>query len=185
MDGEASVTQTGDMSASDLPQHPISATLTDTGPHQVLALERHLDHEAAPLWECLTQRDRVSTWAPFAPDRDLDSLGQVSLRQTDDPTANANPGMVLTSAVLRMLSLDWAGDRIDIELAPTADGTIVYFSHRFDDRDIAPSLAAGWHLCLQALDAAAGGADVPPVVGDAAYAAGWDELYDKYAKLFG
>ncbi|GAB2525495.1 SRPBCC domain-containing protein [Paramicrobacterium agarici] len=173
------------MAELDLPEHPVNATLVDTGPHCMLTLERAMTHTAADLWATLTERDTVGRWAPFSPDRDLDSKGAVSLRQSDDLEANANPGKVLTAAVQRMLSIEWAGDRIEIELAPTADETIVQLNHIFTEETLAPSLAAGWHICLQALDAVAGGARIPLVVGNAAHAAGWDALYDEYARLLG
>ena len=58
-------------------------------------------------------------------------------------------------------------------------------SHTFDDRSNAASYAAGWHLCLTALDAVAGGRDMPRLVGDEAKLHGWDDLHEKYSELFG
>ncbi|QPZ37762.1 SRPBCC domain-containing protein [Paramicrobacterium chengjingii] len=170
------------MAEFQLPEHPLGATLIDMGTHQLLTLERTMEHSTATLWPALTERAIIVRWAPFSPDRDLDRLGTISLRQTDDLEANANLGKVLTAATQQMLSLMWADDRIDIELAPSPEGTIVQLSHVFADVSLAPSLAAGWHICLQALDAVAGGIQIPLVVGDAAHAAGWDALYDEYMK---
>ncbi|MCW4459027.1 SRPBCC domain-containing protein [Microbacterium sp. MPKO10] len=173
------------MAKIELPEHPLDATLIDMGSHQLLTLERTMPHSTATLWPALTQRSVVGRWAPFSPDRDLDRLGPVTLRQADDLKANANPGKVLTAASQQMLSLNWVDDRIDIELAPSPEGTIVQLSQVFVDASLAPSLAAGWHICLQALDAVAGGTQIPLVTGVAAHAAGWDSLYDEYARMLG
>lgn len=173
------------MAEIELPEHPLGAALVDMGTHQLLTLERTMPRSTATLWPALTQRAVVGRWAPFSPDRDLDRLGPVTLRQADDLEANANPGKVLTAASQQMLSLNWADDRIDIELAPSPEGTIVQLSQVFVEASLAPSLAAGWHICLQALDAVAGGTRIPLVTGDAAHAAGWDSLYDEYARILG
>ncbi|SEB78146.1 Uncharacterized conserved protein YndB, AHSA1/START domain [Paramicrobacterium humi] len=167
-----------------LPQHPIDAQINEVAGRWLLSLERPVGHSCNEIWQAITDKDVVRRWAPFAPDRDLTETGVVALRQVDDPELPATPGRVVTAAMQRMLSLDWGKDRIDIELAPTADESVVHLSHTFDDRTMAPSFAAGWHLCLQALDSVLNGEDTPIVVGDAAHAAGWDELYDRYAALF-
>lgn len=178
------------MSSSQLPVHPIEATLTNLGQRWLLAVERTLPHSPQAIWAAVTERDLVRRWAPFDPDRDLTETGFVSLpeagieRSEDDDTEDSI-GTIVTVSPQRMLSLVWGGDPLDIELAPTASDTVVRLSHTFDDRANAASYAAGWHLCLTALDGVAGGQDVPRMVGDAAKLHGWDDLHEKYSELFG
>ena len=177
------------MSASQLPQHPIEAQLSDLGSRWLLVLERTLPSSPQEIWAALTQRELVSRWAPFDPDRDLTETGFVALPEagvtpSDDDTEESI-GTVVTAAPQRMLSLVWGGDAIDIELAPTASATIVQLGHTFDDRSNASSYAAGWHMCLTALDGVASGLDVPRMVGEDAKLHGWDELQEKYEELFG
>ncbi|WP_411719812.1 SRPBCC domain-containing protein [Mycetocola sp.] len=180
------------MSASQLPQHPIGAQLSNLGSRWLLVLERTLPNAPQEIWAALTEREQVSKWAPFDPDRDLTETGFVALpeagrRPSDDESDDTDEsiGTVVTVAPQRMLSLVWGGDAIDIELAPTASATIVRLSHTFDDRANASSYAAGWHLCLTALDGLASGLDVPRMVGEDAKLHGWDELQERYEKLFG
>jgi uncharacterized protein YndB with AHSA1/START domain len=179
------------MSASLLPQHPIEAQLSNLGSRWLLVLERTLPNAPQEIWSALTQRDQVSRWAPFDPDRDLTETGSVALpeagrEESADEAENPDEsiGTVVTVAPQRMLSLVWGGDAIDIELAPTASATIVRLSHTFDDRANASSYAAGWHLCLTALDGVASGLDVPRIVGEDAKLHGWDALQEKYDELF-
>ena len=177
------------MSTSQLPEHPIEATLTNLGQRWLLAVERVLPHPPRAIWAAITERELVSRWAPFDPDRDLTETGFVALPEAgierrDDDTEDSI-GTIVTVSPQRMLSLIWGGDPLDIELAPTASATVVRLSHTFDDRANAASYAAGWHLCLTALDGVAGGLDVPRMVGDAAKLHGWDDLHEKYGQLFG
>jgi uncharacterized protein YndB with AHSA1/START domain len=177
------------MSESRLPQHPIGAQLSNLGSRWLLVLERTLPNSPKEIWAALTERELVSRWAPFDPDRDLTETGFVALPEAgtehaDDETGES-VGTVVTVATQRMLSLVWGGDAIDIELAPTASATVVRLSHTFDDRANASSYAAGWHLCLTALDGVASGIDVPRMVGEDAKLHGWDELQEKYDELFG
>ncbi|MET0715485.1 MAG: SRPBCC domain-containing protein [Mycetocola sp.] len=177
------------MPASQPPQHPIGAQLSNLGSRWLLILERTMPNTPQNIWAALTQREQVSRWAPFDPDRDLTETGFVALPEagksgSDDET-DESIGTVVTVAPQRMLSLVWGGDAIDIELAPTASATVVRLSHTFDDRANASSYAAGWHLCLTALDGVASGLDVPRMVGEDAKLHGWNELQKKYEELFG
>lgn len=178
------------MSTSQLPQHPIEAHLSNLGARWLLVLERTLPNAPQEIWAALTQKDLVRRWAPFDPDRDLTETGFVALPEagagSDDDTDDTDEsiGTIVTVAPQRMLSLVWGGDALDIELAPTASATIVRLSHTFDDRENASSYAAGWHLCLTALDGVASGLDVPRMVGEDAKLHGWDALQEKYEDLF-
>ncbi|MBG6238692.1 uncharacterized protein YndB with AHSA1/START domain [Mycetocola sp. CAN_C7] len=178
------------MSTSQLPPHPIEATLTDLGQRWLLAVERTLPHSPHDVWAALTEQSLVSRWAPFDPDRDLTETGFVSLPEAgvahaEDESTEDSIGTIVTVSPQRMLSLIWGGDPLDIELAPTASSTVVRLSHTFDDRANAASYAAGWHLCLAVLDGVAGGTDVQRMVGEAAKLHGWDDLHEKYSELFG
>jgi len=176
------------MSTSQVPQHPIEAHLSNLGSRWLLVLERTLPNSPKEIWAALTQRQLVSRWAPFDPDRDLTETGFVALPEaragSSDDDTDESIGTIVTVAPQRMLSLVWGGDPLDIELAPTASATVVRLSHTFDDRENASSYAAGWHLCLTALDGVASGLDVPRMVGEDAKLHGWNELQQKYEELF-
>lgn len=178
------------MSTSQLPQHPVEASLSDLGSRWLVTMERTLPHPADVIWAVLTDRTLVSRWAPFDPDRDLTETGIVALPEAGvtragDDDSEDSIGTIVTVAPQRMLSLVWGGDPLDIELAPTASATVLRLSHTFDDRASASSYAAGWHLCLTALDAVAGGVEIPRMVGEDARLHGWDSLQEKYTELFG
>lgn len=169
----------------ELPTHPLSATLNRTGSHRVLALERHLPFPAAEIWEALTERGTVPLWAPFAPDRDLDAVGDVVFAQPEGESTATTEAQVLTAAHQQMLSLTWTGDRIDIELAPTTHDTVVRLDAVLADADVAPASASGWHLAFEMLHARLAASPDPMTMGDPAYAQRWDVLFERYSETFG
>ena len=51
--------------------------------------------------------------------------------------------------------------------------------HQFSDRRMAPSYAAGWHLCLHGLKGTLAGIAMPSMVGSKAVDYGYKELYEE------
>ncbi len=171
--------------SSILPTHRVDAALAADGQRTVLTMERELSHPIDAVWAALTKADEVVTWAPYRPDRDLDTTGAVQLaHNADQPDVpEAVGGAVLVVEPPRRLVLRWGDDDLTYELTPTASGTLLQFTHVFDDRAYAPDYAAGWHLCWSALTVHLDGGDVPPVHGDNAKAHGWDRLRQEYDAL--
>ena len=169
-----------------LPTHPVEATLDRSDDRWVLQMERTLHHPAERVWAALTRADEIRRWAPYAPDRDLDVVGEVPLPQAEggqpaeDPP---EPGEVLVAEPPRLLVLNWGGHQLRFEITALPDGVRLSLTHTFDERDEAADYASGWHLCLNALSAGLDGKDVPPVAGSAAREYGWQDLRDEYASM--
>jgi uncharacterized protein YndB with AHSA1/START domain len=176
------------MSDSQVPQHPIDATLAPLDDSIVLTLERSLAASTPEVWSALTDRLRIAGWAPYRPSRDLTATGPVSLPESttgdDGDDSPESRGEVLSVLPGRMLSLTWGEDTLDFEVVPADTATVLRLSHTFDDRDNAASYAAGWHLCLTALDGITQGLKVPAMTGEAAKLHGWDTLNEQYEQLF-
>lgn len=177
------------MGDSQVPQHPIGASLAPFEERTLLILERVLAAPTGDIWSALTERRSIARWAPYRPSRDLTDTGPVHLPEatTGDDGNDDNPesrGEVLSVVPERMLSLTWGDDALDFEVVPSETGTVLRLSHTFDGSDNAPSYAAGWHLCLSALDGIAQGIAVPAMTGEAAKLHGWDSLNEQYEKLF-
>ncbi|MCP2031374.1 uncharacterized protein YndB with AHSA1/START domain [Okibacterium sp. HSC-33S16] len=175
------------MSESAVPQHPIDARVAPLDNAIVLTLERVLPATIPEIWHALTDRHRVAGWAPYHPSRDLTATGPVSLPESttddDDEEPPESQGEVLSVIPGRMLSLTWGDDTLDFEVVPSENATVLRLSHTFDDRDNAASYAAGWHLCLTALDGITQGLEIPPMTGEAAKLHGWDVLNEQYERL--
>lgn len=169
-----------------LPQHPVEATVERDAGRWSLRMERLLNHPPEQVWVALTRADHIRRWAPYAPDRDLDVVGDVPLPQAEggqSADGPAEPGRVVEVDPPRLLVLLWGGHLLRFELAPIPTGVRLVLTHTFDEPSEAADYASGWHLCLGALTARLGGQDVSPVAGHAARDHGWEVLREEYAGL--
>lgn len=176
------------MDDSQVPRHPVDASIATVDGSAVLTLQRSLPARASDVWSALTDRNLIARWAPYRPSRDLTETGTVDLPEAGDATdggdTSESSGEVLSVVAGRMLLLEWGGDTLDFELLPTHPGTVLRLRHTFNDPENAASYAAGWHLCLTALDGVTQGIDVPAMTGERAKLHGWDALHDRYDGLF-
>jgi hypothetical protein len=78
-----------------------------------------------------------------------------------------------------VMELTWGTDRLRIELAPNAAGTVLTLTDVFEDVGKAARDAAGWHECLDRLR---GDLEVltPPAWGDV-----WRTVHRVYVERFG
>lgn len=164
-----------------LPQHPISASIKKHNNGKVtLTLERQFPHPIEKIWIAITKVHPVSQWTPFAPDRPMNTPGPITLKQTDGSGYVAQ-GMITEMQTPYVLAFTWGTDPIRMELKNTNGETHFKFQHTIDDK-IAQT-AAGWHICLQALDYLLAGNDVPEVHGLAAKSFGFDSLVQAYSEM--
>ena len=170
-----------------LPEHPVAASLAPEGDEYTLTMERELAHPVEAVWRALTHADDVVHWAPYRPDRDLTDVGPVTLaHNADTPDSyETEAGRVLRAEPPRLLVVAWGDQELTYRLTATASGTLLHFTHRFDDRNSAPDYGAGWHLCWSALRVRLAGGTPPPVHGENAKLHGWDALRERYAALLG
>ncbi len=82
------------------------------------------------------------------------------------------------------LTYMWGDDELRFSVFEEDDGTLLTLAHTMSDHETAASTAAGWHLCLAALEMLLNGDEVPSVVGENARQYGWDELDEAYRALF-
>ena len=159
----------------------IEPRLVGEGTQWTLILERSLNHSPEKVWEALIEPDHLVNWAPFLPDRALTSVGPMKLTML-----GVNESSVLDSQIQeieppKLLVFNWGEDILRWELSGESTTRLV-LKHRFAELKEAPSYAAGWHLCLDALGSALRGEVKPSVVGDAALDHGWQELYEHYSR---
>ena len=163
----------------------VAPGLVADGADWVLIVDRTLPHPPEQVWAALTRADQLRVWGPFSSSRDLVSAGPVTLTDLGVADPSTTEAVVREVVSPRLLVLDWGADTLRWELAAAGAGTRLTLRHRFADRAQAASYAAGWHLCLRALEASLNGRPLPSVVGENALDHGYHDLHDGYARLFG
>jgi uncharacterized protein YndB with AHSA1/START domain len=136
------------------------------------------------VWEALTAAGDLAAWHPTPFELEPRVGGTVTFLQSPG-APSMPPGSVLAYEPPRRLAYTWGEDELRFELAEHRDGTLLTLTHTFDDRLKAARDAAGWDLCLQALERRLRGEGTPVVGGDDAVPPSWSELNDSYQRRFG
>jgi uncharacterized protein YndB with AHSA1/START domain len=144
----------------------------------VLTLVRDFTHPREKVWPWLIEPDRLRRWSPVVPDRAFDTVGPRQVRE--NPQDAAMTGDVLSVDPPRELVHRWGEDVVRWLLEPTATGCRLTLEQRMAERDSGPMNAAGWHICLDVLDAGLAGDGTSRAVGQDAMARGWAALRDRY-----
>jgi uncharacterized protein YndB with AHSA1/START domain len=143
-----------------------------------LRFVRELSHPLEKVWEAVTSPEGLSAWFPF------DVVGE---RSTGAPLrfefreGEAEPleGSMVEFTPRSAVELVWGGDEtLRIELAPSGSGCVLTLINRFDEIGKAARDAAGWHACLDALEASLAGSSI-----DARSV--WGEVHPAYVERFG
>lgn len=156
-----------------------------TGDRWTLVFVKDLGHPPAKVWAALTEPAQLEQWAPYTADRNLGDTGGATLTMIDGDRSNDLPVSVTEANPPVLLEHTWGGDLLRWELAATGTGTRLTLRHTVDDREWAPKVAAGWHLCLVVAERLLDGQPIPPIRGAEANNFGWEELHDRYAERLG
>jgi uncharacterized protein YndB with AHSA1/START domain len=162
------------------------AVLHDQEGRSVLRFERTLSHEPERVWRALTERGELTGWHPTPFEMEPEVGGTVRYVPGDEaPDAPEMPdGEVTEYDPPRVLAYTWGEDRLRWELRPDNEGCVLVLTHTFDDHFKAARDAAGWHVCLDALEAALqGDANSRDVMSGPEKA--WVDLNTAYEQRFG
>ncbi|GII78785.1 hypothetical protein Sru01_37670 [Sphaerisporangium rufum] len=149
-------------------------TLETVDGRSVLRMERRLPHPPDRVWRALTEPAELAHWFPTPARIEPRAGGEVVYGEP-----GGDVGEVRDFQPPHLLAFTWGGDLLRWEVRPDGDGALLILRHTFDDRFGAPSFAAGWHSCLDALAAALAG--TAPADGSRDMAA----LLEKYIDVLG
>jgi uncharacterized protein YndB with AHSA1/START domain len=145
----------------------------------VLRVERHFKHPVDKVWRAITEPAQLSQWFPSDMEFEPRVGGTVHFvfREGQAPPSE---GVVMAYDPPRLFEYSWGdGTVLRFELEPTGAGCQLIFTHTFDERPSAASFAAGWHICLDCLDATVAGDKPDPGL------ARWASLHEGYVHSFG
>ncbi|RJQ73785.1 SRPBCC family protein [Pseudonocardiaceae bacterium YIM PH 21723] len=132
-------------------------TRTEDGRNR-LSMVRRFRHAPETVWRAITRPEHLAAWFPFDVELELVAGGRMTF--LDKEGGPSFSGTVLETDPPRVFAFDWEGELIRFELQPDGDGTIMTFTHDFDDRYGAGSFGAGWTACFAGLAAVLDGVPV-------------------------
>ncbi len=152
-----------------------------------LVFIRHFSHGVDKVWSAMTEPKKIVHWAPFEPDRKLDSPGPVTLRMTDGSTPELYESEVLQVVENKVLEYSWGSEhRLHWELEQDkGGGTKLTLRHTVNEEQWITPSAAGWHMCLDFVEILMDGYAIGPVLAEAAMEYGWEKLAKHYGKVLG
>ncbi|MFE6887041.1 SRPBCC family protein [Streptomyces sp. NPDC057694] len=147
-------------------------TLDDGRP--AVRLTRTYHRPAEQVWSYASDPAELARWFPSTFEADELRPG-ATIRFFEDPNMPESTGTVLAADAPRHLSYTWGADELRLDVTPLGDGTTrLTLTDVLESADTAARNAAGWEVCLNALDAADRGEPQAPSQ------PAWKELYDAY-----
>ncbi|WP_439376728.1 SRPBCC family protein [Amycolatopsis lexingtonensis] len=129
----------------------------------VLRLERRLKHAPERVWRAITDPAELAHWFPAKVDVELRDGGAIRFTFPGEDTSTT--GQVVTADPPREFTFVWNDDTLRWLISPDGEGSLLEFTHTFGRGDPAIAKlaagrnAAGWDVCLDALDARLAGRD--------------------------
>ena len=139
--------------------------------------ERRLPHPVEAVWRALTDPSELEHWFPHPIAIEALRLGAVV--RIDDPRGILHSEIAELEPA-RRLAFRWGTDLLRFELAPADGGTLLTMTQVLEGEGerAAAKMAAGWHLCLDALARCLDGA--PVAAGPCGVTPQWRVEYDAY-----
>lgn len=144
-----------------------------------LRFTRTLAHPQTKVWRAVTEPEQLAAWFPTTIEGERTAGAKLRFVF---PTGVVDPidGEMLSYEPESLIEFRWGPDVVRIELRPVAEGTELTLLDTLEERGKAARDGAGWHTCLDALEAALAGED------DArAQLNTWSEVHPHYVESFG
>src|SRR4051794_3610894 len=143
-----------------------------------LRFVRELSHPVGKVWEAVTSPAGLSAWFPF------DVVGERSTGARLRFVFRGGEGEPFEGSMVEYtpqsaVELVWGDhETLRMELRPAGSKCVLTLINRFDEVGKAARDAAGWHACLDALEASLAGSSI-----DAGSV--WGEVHPNYVERFG
>ncbi|HKO27075.1 MAG TPA: SRPBCC family protein [Solirubrobacteraceae bacterium] len=146
-----------------------------------LRFERRLSHPVEVVWRAITESDELEHWFPSRVEVDELRPGAEMTFRFEDMPLEGMPmtisGRVTAFDPPRLFEFYWGHDHLRFELEPAGDDAcMLRLTVLLDEREKAARDGAGWHVCLDRLEAGLAGPDGASGGGD------WRGLYEEYQR---
>ena len=144
-----------------------------------LRFTRSLAHPQETVWRAITEPEHLAHWFPTTIEGDRAPGAPLRF---SFPGGEAPPfeGEMLAYEPPSLMELRWGADVVRVELRPTEMGTELTLLDTLDEPGKAARDGAGWHVCLDRLEAQLSGEpDSTEHKGD------WQQVHGHYVDSFG
>lgn len=144
-----------------------------------LRFTRTLAHPQTKVWRAVTEPEQLAAWFPSTIEGERTAGAPLRFAFPNDP-AEPIDGEMLAYEPETLLEFRWGPDVVRIELRPAGERTELTLLDTLEERGKAARDGAGWHACLDALEAALVGArDSREQMNT------WAEVHPHYVESFG
>jgi uncharacterized protein YndB with AHSA1/START domain len=155
--------------------------LLDTGAGTVtIRISRDLAHPIEKVWLAITESQHLDAWFPQRVVGDLTTPGAVLRFDHPEVDAATFDGKVLACEPPHLLEFLWGVDVIRLELARRGEECTLTLSDTLEEKGKAARDGAGWHTCLDYLEASLDGR-TPELTHEQI----WKSVHPDYVKTFG
>jgi uncharacterized protein YndB with AHSA1/START domain len=144
----------------------------------VLRFERRYPHPPEKVWRALTETSELAAWFPARIEGERQAGASLHF-VFENSTAAPIEGVMRVFDAPHVLEYTWGNEVLRWQLSPDGVGCRVVFENIFDERSKAARDAAGWHSCLDALEAQLTGAE------RGAQGSAWPQRFAEYSQAFG
>lgn len=122
-----------------------------------LRFTRTLAHPQTKVWRAVTEPEQLAQWFPSTIEGERAAGAKLTFRFPDEVSVEPIDGQMLAYDPESLIEFHWGPDVVRIELRPVDEGTELTLLDTLEERGKAARDGAGWHACLDALEAALGG----------------------------
>ena len=144
-----------------------------------LRFSRTLRHPPEKVWRAITEPEHLAHWFPttIEGERAPGARLRFSFPEVEMPPMD---GEMLAFEPPSLMELRWGPDTLRLELRPTEEGTVLTLLDTLEERGKAARDGAGWHVCLDGLEAHLdGGEDARDSL------SAWKDVHPGYVESFG
>ncbi|WP_342540588.1 SRPBCC family protein [Heyndrickxia sp. FSL K6-6286] len=148
------------------------ATIKKVDDYYIARYEHHFPHDLEKVWRMLTDNEELKKWFSELRVADLREGGLITFNMGDGTFAEMQ---ITELKMYSVLEYTWAADRVRFELYKEPEGCLLIFIETIKEiTNHTPKDLAGWHVCLQVIQALLDGRTVQSRKHE------WEIWYEKY-----
>ncbi len=145
----------------------------------LVTFTRRFPYPPGTVWRALTEPDQLAAWFPttIEGERAVGARLRFGFRNNEAPPFD---GEMLAYEPPSSMTLQWGDEELRFEVGGDSGGSVLTVTVAFDEIGKAARDGAGWHTCLDLLDAVVAGHDAPGSSVDR-----WKVVHPTYVDRFG